>query len=59
MNKYGPKAQEKVADAMNEFKHGTLKDSHGNKVTSRQQAIAIGLDEARRAGGKVPKQSSS
>jgi len=55
MNKYGPKAQEKVHKAMDEFKSGTLKDSHGNKVTSRQQAVAIGLDEARREGGKVPK----
>lgn len=55
MNKYGPKAQEKVQKAMEEFKKGELTDSHGNKVTSRQQAIAIGLDEARREGGKVPK----
>jgi hypothetical protein len=55
MNKYGQKAQEKVERAMKEMKKGDLKDSHGNKVTDRQQAIAIGLDEARRAGGKVPK----
>ncbi|HWT55602.1 MAG TPA: DUF6496 domain-containing protein [Candidatus Microsaccharimonas sp.] len=57
MNKYGPKAHEKVHKAMEELKDGELKDSHGNKVTSRKQAIAIGLDEARRSGAKVPKQS--
>lgn len=55
MNKYGPKAQAKVEKNMKEMKKGELKDSHGNKVTSRKQAIAIGLDEARRAGGKVPR----
>lgn len=56
MNKYGPKAQEKVERAMHEMKEGTLKSgSHGKKVTSRKQAIAIGLSEARKAGGKVPR----
>lgn len=55
MNKYGPKAQEKVEKAMHEFKHGDLKTGSGKKVTSREQAVAIGLDEARRSGGKVPK----
>ena len=55
MNKFGPKAQDKVERAMHEMKKGELKDSHGNKVTSRQQAIAIGLSEARSEGGKVPK----
>lgn len=55
MNKYGPKAQEKVEKAMHEFKHGELKSSSGHKVTSRKQAVAIGLSEAREAGGKVPK----
>ena len=55
MNKYGPKAQEKVHKAMEEFNRGELKDSHGNKVTKRQQAVAIGLSEARSEGGKVPK----
>jgi hypothetical protein len=55
MNKYGPKAQEKVERAMKEYKNGELKDSHGHKVTSRKQAVAIGLSEAREAGGKVPK----
>jgi hypothetical protein len=55
MAKYGPKAQEKVGKAMHEMKEGKLKSSQGQKVTSRQQAIAIGLSEAREAGGKVPK----
>ncbi len=55
MARYGKKAQEKVEKAMHERKHGTLKSgSSGKKVTSRKQAIAIGLSEARRAGGKVP-----
>ncbi len=56
MAKYGPKAQEKVKKALHERKAGTLRSgSSGKKVTSRKQAIAIGLSEARRAGGKVPK----
>lgn len=59
MNKYGPKAQEKVHKAMQEYEKGELKSGKsGNKVTSRKQAVAIGLSEARKAGGKVPKQDS-
>jgi len=55
--KYGPKAQEKVERAMHEMKRGELKSGRSGKtVHSRKQAIAIGLSEARRAGGKVPKQ---
>ena len=54
-NKYGSKAQSKVKRAMHERKEGTLRSGRsGKKVTSRKQAIAIGLSEARRAGGKVP-----
>jgi hypothetical protein len=53
-NKYGPKAAEKVEQALHERKRGTLKSSSGDKVTSRKQAIAIGLSQAREAGGKVP-----
>lgn len=53
--KYGPKAKAKVSKAMRERKKGTLRSSSGKKVTSRKQAIAIGLSEARRAGGKAPK----
>ncbi len=59
-SKYGKKAGEKVEKAMHERKHGTLKSgSTGKKVKSRKQAIAIGLSEARRAGGKVPAKKSS
>lgn len=53
-NKYGPKAQEKVEKVMHEWKEGKLKSGSGQKVTSRKQAIAIGLSEAREAGAKVP-----
>ena len=54
--KYGKKASEKVERAMRERKKGKLKSGKsGKKVTSRKQAIAIGLSEARRAGAKVPK----
>lgn len=56
MTKYGPKAQQKVGKAMHELKTGKLKSgSSGKKVTSRKQAVAIGLSEARREGAKVPK----
>ena len=59
-SKYGKKAQDKVEKAMHERKHGTLKSGKsGKKVTSRKQAIAIGLSEARREGGKVPSKKSS
>ena len=54
-NKYGKKAQAKVKRALHERKAGTLRSgSSGKRVTSRKQAIAIGLSEARRAGAKVP-----
>ena len=60
MPKYGEKASEKVEKAMHERKEGTLKSGRsGKKVKSRKQAIAIGLSEARRAGGKVPRKKSS
>ena len=60
MAKYGKKAQEKVKKVMEERKKGTLKSGRsGKKVTSRKQAIAIGLSEARRAGAKVPKKKAS
>ena len=53
--KYGKKAQAKVKRVMHERKEGTLRSgSSGKRVTSRKQAIAIGLSEARRAGAKVP-----
>jgi hypothetical protein len=60
MARYGKKASQKVERAMHERKHGTLRSGRsGKKVTSRKQAIAIGLSEARRAGGKVPKKRGS
>jgi hypothetical protein len=53
--KYGKKASKKVERAMHERKRGTLRSGRsGKKVTSRKQAIAIGLSEARRSGAKVP-----
>jgi hypothetical protein len=56
--KYGPKAQQKVKKAMHEYKRGKLKSGRsGKKVTSRRQAVAIGLSEARRRGAKVPRKS--
>jgi hypothetical protein len=58
-NKYGPKASEKVERALHERKRGTLRSSSGDKVTSRKQAIAIGLSQAREAGGKVPARKDS
>jgi hypothetical protein len=55
--RYGKKAGEKVERAVHEMKRGKLKSGRsGKKVTSRKQAIAIGLSEARREGGKVPRQ---
>ncbi|MDF3026969.1 MAG: hypothetical protein K0S23_1276 [Fluviicola sp.] len=55
MAKYGEKAGEKVEKAMHEMKEGKLKTGSGKKVTSKKQAVAIGLSEARKEGGKVPK----
>ena len=60
MAKYGKKAAKKVERSMHEMKRGKLRSGRsGKKVTSRKQAIAIGLSEARRAGGKVPAKKSS
>jgi hypothetical protein len=59
MAKYGKKAQEKVEETMHERKEGTLRSGSGKKVTSKKQAIAIGLSEARKAGGKVPKKKAA
>ncbi|HVG05809.1 MAG TPA: DUF6496 domain-containing protein [Burkholderiaceae bacterium] len=59
MAKYGAKASEKVEKAMHERKRGTLKSGSGKKVTSKKQAVAIGLSQARKAGGKVPTKKSS
>ena len=60
MAKYSKKAGEKVEKVMREKKKGTLKSGRsGKKVTSRKQAIAIGLSEARKAGAKVPKKKGA
>ena len=59
MGKYGKKAEEKVHKTMKERKEGTLRSGSGKKGSSQKQAVAIGLSEARKAGGKVPKKSSS
>ena len=58
--KYSKASSDKVEKAMHERKRGTLKSGRsGKKVTSRKQAIAIGLSEARKEGKKVPKKSAS
>lgn len=54
MAAYSKKAQQKVKKVMEEKKRGTLRSGSGKKVTSRKQAIAIGLSEARAAGAKLP-----
>lgn len=58
MPKYGEKAQKTVKQAMHKLKRGELKSGSGEKVTSRKQAVAIGLSEAREKGAKVPKKKS-
>jgi len=55
MAKYSKKASEKVEENMHELKEGKLKSGNGDKVTSKKQAVAIGLSEARKQGAKVPK----
>ncbi|HEX5107334.1 MAG TPA: DUF6496 domain-containing protein [Vicinamibacterales bacterium] len=59
MAKYGKSASRNVESAMRRRKKGTLKSGSGRRVTSRKQAIAIGLSEARDKGGKVPARRSS
>jgi hypothetical protein len=59
MAKYGKSAAKRVKSAMHRKKKGTLKSGSGRKVTSRKQAIAIGLNEAREKGAKVPRRKSS
>lgn len=57
--KYGEAAERSVARALHKEKRGTLKSGSGETVTSRKQAIAIGLSEARRNGAKVPEQKDA
>ena len=60
MAKYGRTAAKKVERAMHERKRGTLKSGKSRRrVTSRKQAIAIGLSEARKKGAKVPRKRGS
>ena len=60
MARYGAGASKSVERAMRKRKHGTLKSGgSGKKVTSRKQAIAIGLSEARKKGAKVPRQRTT
>lgn len=58
MVRYSKKASEKVGEVMHEMKEGKLRTGTGKKVTSRKQAIAIGLSEARKEGAKVPKEKA-
>lgn len=59
MAKYSKKAQDKIEKVMHEKKRGTLRSGSGQKVTSRKQAIAIAISEAREAGAKVPKKKTA
>lgn len=58
MSKSSKLASKKVEETMHEMKEGKLKSGSGKKVTSRKQAIAIGLSEAREAGADIPDKSS-
>jgi hypothetical protein len=59
VRKYSKSSGKKVERAMLEMKQGKLRSGRsGKKVTSRKQAIAIGLSEARKAGAKVPRKSA-
>jgi hypothetical protein len=58
MAKYSEKAGDKVEKSMHEMNQGKLKSGSGKKVTSKKQAVAIGLSEARKEGAKVPKKKS-
>jgi Family of unknown function (DUF6496) len=59
MAKYSKKTSEKVEQAMHEKKADTLKTGSGKKVTSKKQAIAIGLSEAKKEGAKVPEKAAT
>jgi hypothetical protein len=55
----GNKGRQKVHKVMKEKKEGTLKSGSGKKVTSRKQAVAIAMSEARKSGAKIPKKKKS
>lgn len=57
--KTATKGSGKVEKVMHEYKEGTLKSGSGKKVTSRKQAVAVALSEARHAGAKIPQKKSS
>ena len=58
--KYGAKSQRKISKVMHEYGEGKLRSGRsGKRVTSQKQAVAIGISEARRAGGKVPKRKAA
>ncbi len=59
MAKYDKKTKDTVGEAMHKYKQGELESGSGHKVTSRKQAIAIGLSEAREKGVKVPPKKSA
>jgi Family of unknown function (DUF6496) len=59
MARYGRGASKSVERAMRKRKHGTLKSGSGKKVTSRKQAIAIGVSEARKKGAKGPRKKKA
>jgi len=59
MAKTATKGKSKVKKVMHEFKEGKLKSGSGRKVTSRKQAVAVALSEARHAGARIPKKSSA
>jgi uncharacterized protein DUF6496 len=53
------KGKNKIEKVMHEYKEGTLKSGSGGKVTSRKQAVAVALSEARQAGARIPKKKSA
>jgi len=57
--KAATKSQRKIHKVMSEKKEGTLKSGSGKKVTSRKQAVAIALSEARKSGAKIPKKKKA
>ena len=59
MAKTATKGKGKVNKVMHEFKEGTLKSGSGQKVSSRKQAVAVALSEARKSGARIPKKKSS
>ncbi|MBZ5677816.1 MAG: DUF6496 domain-containing protein [Acidobacteriia bacterium] len=59
MAKKMAKGKNRIEKVMHEYKEGTLKSGSGGKVTSRKQAVAVALSEARKAGARIPKKKSA